>query len=123
MTLIYIITSNKKEKNPDTSASASREDEPSDSGESRHRLPTSADPRRLVPAADDPVISGVNEAGMLFQAQDIAVRAAGVRLCERALRIVVGGCWLPITVEYQCTLLSQLHYPSSPIGTNPVYNA
>lgn len=54
-----------KKKNPDSSASGPREDEPSDSSESRHGLPASADHRRLVSAAD-PVISGVNEAGMLF---------------------------------------------------------
>lgn len=76
-----------------TVLSLSQEQEPSDSSES---VPTSADHRRPESIAGDPGISGVNGAGMLFQSQDIAVRAAEVRVCERALRKVVGRCWLPI---------------------------
>lgn len=63
------------------------------------RLPAPADHRSLEAAAEDPVISGVNEAGMLPQSQDIGVRAAELRLRERALRKVVGGCWLPIAEQ------------------------
>lgn len=85
-----------KKPNPDGSASAQRELEPSDSSQPRQRLPASADHRRSVSVAGDPVIPGVNEAGMLFQSQDIDVRAAELRVCERALRKVVGGCRLPM---------------------------
>lgn len=75
-----------------TVLSPSQEQQPSDS----ESVPTSADHCRQVSIAGDPGISGVNGAGMLFQSQDIAVRAAEVRVCERALRKVVGRCWLPI---------------------------
>lgn len=62
-----------------------------------------------------PVTSGLNEAGMLFQSQDIDVRAAAARVCERALRKVVGRRWLPInhSSQYECTFFSQLHHPNS----------
>ncbi|XP_029706269.1 uncharacterized protein [Takifugu rubripes] len=88
-----LTTATKRLLGPGDNALQVKEQEPSDSSES---VPTSADHRRPVSIAGDPGISGVNGAGMLFQSQDIAVRAAEVRVCERALRKVVGRCWLPV---------------------------
>lgn len=62
----------------------------------------SAGQRSLVSVRGGPVISGVNEVGMLFQSQDIAVRVPVALSCERALhkglQNIVGE--LPRAVNY-----------------------